>query len=96
MVRQLAALRAEDAALVEDVRRALVDSLYAPFASLVVGAFSGAIIATTAALWSADLDPTLLAIALGLDGAARIGFGADGERGARCRCGHEMVTFNFG
>ena len=73
MVRQLAALRAEDAALVEDVRRALVDSLYAPFASLVVGAFSGAIIATTAALWSADLDLTLLAIAIGLVGAARIG-----------------------
>ncbi len=72
LVRQVAALGAEDAALSPAVRQALVDSLYAPFRSLVVGAISGIVIATTVAIWSRDLSLAIVALAIGAVGFARI------------------------
>ncbi|GJE41937.1 putative bifunctional diguanylate cyclase/phosphodiesterase [Methylobacterium soli] len=69
---KLAAALADDARLARDIKRSLVDGLYQPFASLVVGAVSGAIVATAAAFWSNDLAISLAAGAVTIIGLARV------------------------
>lgn len=69
---KLLAVLADDALLARDVKRSLVDGLYQPFASLAVGAGSGTIVATAAALWSNDLTITLAAVAVTFIGLSRV------------------------
>ncbi|GEO99001.1 putative bifunctional diguanylate cyclase/phosphodiesterase [Methylobacterium haplocladii] len=72
LLRQVTAIKAEDRALAIDVKRALVDGLYTPFKSLVVGAVSGAIISGAAALRSGDPSFAFVAAAIVIVGAGRI------------------------
>ncbi len=72
LLTHVAAIRAEDRELAVDVKRALVDGLYTPFRSLVVGAVSGAIISGAAAFRSGDPSFALVAGAIVVVGASRI------------------------
>jgi len=69
---QLAAARAQDTTLPNDIRRSLVDELYLPFKSLVVGAVSGALIASSAAIWSHDSAFSVIAVTISFIGVLRI------------------------
>src|SRR4029453_15576095 len=69
---KLLAVRKADAQLPGEVRSALVDSLYAPFASLVVGALSGGIIGAMVSIRANDIWLTLCCFAIFISGILRI------------------------
>jgi diguanylate cyclase (GGDEF)-like protein len=61
-----------DRTIADEVRRSLVETLFASPTSLGIGAFSGAAVGLAIALSSNDPWLTLLAVAIGLTGAARL------------------------
>src|SRR5882724_11467571 len=69
---KLLAVRKADAQLPGEVRSALVDSLYAPFASLVMGALSGGIIGAMVSIRANDVWLTLCCFAIFVSGIFRI------------------------
>src|SRR6478672_1226742 len=72
VLRKLLAVRKADAKLPDQVRTALVDSLYGPIASLVAGAISGGIIGALVSIRSDNLWLTLCSAAIFLCGLARV------------------------
>ncbi len=72
LYRKLRVALANDATLPREVRRSLVDGLYQPFASLVVGAISGTIVAVAAAFWSHDPTISIAAAAVTIIGLSRV------------------------
>jgi diguanylate cyclase (GGDEF)-like protein len=72
LLRKLIELRKLDHELPVEVKKALVDQLYGPFRSLVVGAVSGSLIAVAVAYRAEDFWLTLTAVLLTLVGAGRI------------------------
>ncbi len=72
LITKLAQTRKIDRELSRDVRSALVESLYAPFASLVVGAISGVIVGLMASYRAADPWLVACSAAIFLIGVARV------------------------
>jgi diguanylate cyclase (GGDEF)-like protein len=72
VIQRLLAVRKADANLPAQVRIALVDSLYAPVASLIVGAASGGVVGTMVWLRVDDLRMTLCSLAIFLAGVGRV------------------------
>lgn len=72
LLRKLVAVRKVDAELPGEVKSALVDSLYTPFASLVVGAVSGGVIGMM--VWYRAEDPVLAvcSVSIFLVGVVRV------------------------
>ena len=70
--KRLLAVRNADAELPAQVRIALVDSLYAPVASLIVGAASGGLVGVMVWLRADDLRMTLCSLAIFLAGIGRV------------------------
>src|SRR5215216_4337609 len=72
VLQRLLAVRKADANLPAQVRIALVDSLYAPVASLIVGAASGGVVGTMVWLRVDDPRMTLCSLAIFLAGIGRV------------------------
>ncbi|SEE02673.1 diguanylate cyclase (GGDEF) domain-containing protein [Rhizobiales bacterium GAS188] len=72
LIRKLLAIRKSDRELPREMREALVDSLFAPFTSLLTGALAGGVIGAAVSWRSQDIGIALCSAAVFLIGVARV------------------------